>query len=243
MPFYGEAGEVEPPALGYESSESHGRNRNPSPAIRGREGAEPGLRLRSPMSRSCLANPIGHRTGFLPWDQMALILDLLFIFVLRALDVGMATVRIVLLARGRKGTAAMIGFFEALIWVIAVARVLSALDDPARMIAFAAGFAAGTYIGSIVEEWLAIGQALVRIVTPSTAPPIASLLRERGFGATVVNGDGLQGEVRVIFSVMPRKAVDSVLAMISEVSPEAYVTIDDTASIDLHKRHERTVRK
>lgn len=174
---------------------------------------------------------------------MALVFDLMFIFVLRALDVAMATVRIVLLSRGKKGTAAAIGFFEALIWVIAVARVLSALDDPARMVAFAAGFAAGTYIGSMVEEWLAIGQVLVRIVTPSSAPPIAALLRERGFGATVVNGDGMQGEVRVIFSVMPRKSVDDVLALVGELSPDAYVTIDDTASIDLHKRQERTVRK
>lgn len=174
---------------------------------------------------------------------MALVFDLLFIFVLRALDVGMATVRIVLLSRGRKGTASVIGFFEALIWVIAVARVLSALDDPARMVAFAAGFAAGTYLGSMVEEWLAIGQSLLRIVVPSEAPPIAPLLRDRGFGATVVNGDGMQGEVKVIFSVMPRKAVDSVLAMISDLSPDAYVTIDNTASIDLHQRHERTVRK
>ncbi len=174
---------------------------------------------------------------------MALVLDLLFIFVLRALDVGMATVRIVLLSRGRKGTASLIGFFEALIWVVAVARVLTALDDPIRMVAFAAGFAAGTYLGSMVEEWLAIGQSMVRIVTPTNAPAVAPLLRERGFGATVLNGDGMNGEVQVTFTVLPRKSLDAVLDMVREVSPEAYVTIDNTASIDLHMRQERTVRK
>ena len=174
---------------------------------------------------------------------MPLVLDLLLIFVLRALDVGMATVRIVLVSRGKKGTATVIGFFEALIWVIAVARVLEALDDPLRMIAFAAGFAAGTYVGSMVEEWLAIGQSMVRIVTPTSAGQIAPLLREKGFGATVLNGDGMNGEVRVTFTVLPRKRIEEILKLVKELSPEAYVTIDNTASIDLHHRQERSVRK
>src|SRR3970282_2607216 len=87
---------------------------------------------------------------------MELFLDLSIIFVLRVLDVGMATVRIVLLSRGRKGSAAFLGFFESLVWVLAIARVLSGLDDPARILAFAAGFAAGTYGGAVVEEWLAV---------------------------------------------------------------------------------------
>lgn len=174
---------------------------------------------------------------------MALAADLAFIFVLRAIDVGMATVRIVLLSRGRKGAAAFIGFFECLIWVVAVSRVLSGLDDPLRMVAFAAGFAAGTYIGSIVEGWLAIGQALVRVVAPIGTKPVAPLLRQRGFGATVLNGDGMNGEVQVTFTVVPRRKVDSVLRLVTDASPDAYVTIDDTASLDLHKRAERIVRK
>lgn len=174
---------------------------------------------------------------------MILVLDLAIIFVLRAVDVGMATVRIVLLSRGRKGAAAVIGFFEALIWVVAVSRVLGGLDDPLRLVAFAAGFAVGTYFGSIVEGWLAIGQALIRVVTPCDSAPVASLIRMQGFGATVLNGDGMNGEVQVTFTVVPRRKVDSVLRLISEANKEAFVTIDDTASLDLHKRAERTVRK
>src|SRR3970040_598006 len=93
-------------------------------------------------------------------------LDLIIIFTLRLLDVGMATVRIVLLGRGRRGPAAALGFVEALIWVLAITRVLGGLNDPARMVAFALGFAAGTYLGSVVEEWLALGQALGRVLAP-----------------------------------------------------------------------------
>jgi uncharacterized protein YebE (UPF0316 family) len=174
---------------------------------------------------------------------MVLAADLILIFVLRAIDVGMATVRIVLLSRGKKGTAAVIGFFECLIWVIAVSRVLTGLDDPLRMVAFAAGFAAGTYFGSMVEGWLAIGQSLIRVVTPCDSQPVAPLLRAQGFGATVLNGDGMYGEVQLTFTVVPRRKVDSALRLVVEANPDAYVTIEDTVSLDLHKRAERIVRR
>ncbi len=173
---------------------------------------------------------------------MQVFVDLLLIFVLRLLDVGMATVRIVLLGRGRRGPAAVLGFFEALVWVLAIARVFDGIDDPARMIAFALGFAAGTYAGSVVEEWMALGQSLIRIVTPVDSDPVAPLLRDHGYGATVLNGDGRSGEVRVTFCVLPRRDVYSVTAMIYKANPEAYVTIDQTSTVDL-ARHEGDVRK
>jgi uncharacterized protein YebE (UPF0316 family) len=173
---------------------------------------------------------------------MDVVLDLLIIFALRLLDVGMATVRIVLLGRGRRGPATLLGFFESLVWVLAIARVFDGLDDPARMVAFALGFAAGTYVGSLVEEWMALGQALVRIVAPVETEPVAPLLRERGYGATVVNGDGRSGEVRLTFCVVPRKEVFSVTSLIHAANPAAYVTIDQTSTFDL-ARHAGDVKK
>lgn len=174
---------------------------------------------------------------------MDITFDLLFIFTLRTIDVGIGTVRIVLLGRGKRGTAAALGFAESLIWVIAVSRVLDGLDDPLRMVAFAAGFAAGTYAGSLVEEWLAIGQSLVRVVAPVETDQVAPLLRGQGFGATVFNGDGLDGEVRLTLSVVPRKRVAEVTRLVHEANPEAFVTVEGTASIDLAARHNRYVRK
>jgi uncharacterized protein YebE (UPF0316 family) len=174
---------------------------------------------------------------------MDITIDLLFIFALRTVDVGIGTVRIVLLGRGKRGAAATLGFFESLLWVIAVSRVLDGLDDPLRMVAFAAGFAAGTYAGSLVEEWIAMGQSLVRIVAPTSTTQVAPLLRDRGFAATVFDGDGLEGEVRLTLSVVPRKQLAEVTALVRVANPEAFVTVDQTASIDLVARHNRDVRK
>jgi len=172
---------------------------------------------------------------------MQLALDLFIIFSLRSIDVGISTVRIVLLGRGRRTLAAALGFVESLIWVIAVARVLSGLQDPWRMVAFAAGFAAGTYLGSLVEEWLAIGQSLLRVVAPVETDQVAPLLREMGFGATVLNGDGMKGEVRLTLAVIPRRRVGEAITKIKQANPEAFVTIDHTDSITF--RRDTDVRK
>ncbi len=174
---------------------------------------------------------------------MAPVLDLIVIFLLRLLDVGISTIRIVLIGRGRRLPAAGLGFVESFIWVVAVSRVLTGLDDPVRMVAFAAGFGAGTYLGSVVEEWIALGQSLVRVVSAVGSPEVAPILRQQGFGATVVNGDGLEGEVRITFSVVPRKRVRELTGLVHSVNPEAYVTVDHTSSIDLAARHDRDVRK
>jgi uncharacterized protein YebE (UPF0316 family) len=175
---------------------------------------------------------------------MDLFIDLATIFTLRLIDVALATVRIVLLGRGKKGTAAALALLEGLIWVVAISRVLSAgLHDPARIVAFAAGFAAGTLVGALVEERLALGQSLVRIVAPVSTPQVADALRAEGYGATVINGDGMEGEVRLTFTVVPRKKLKEVTALVHQVNPGAYVTVDhQTSSVDLMARHGREVR-
>lgn len=174
---------------------------------------------------------------------MNLATDLLVIFLLRTVDVGIGTVRIVLLGRGKRGLAATLGFVESLIWVIAASRVLSAMDDPWRMVAFASGFAAGTYVGSWVEQWLAIGQSLVRVVAPIATDPVAPVLKEGGFPATIFHGEGHEGEVRLTLSVVPRRKVPEVVALVREANPDAFVTEDQTSSLDTTTRRNRDVRE
>ena len=111
------------------------------------------------------------------------------------------------------------------------------------MVAFALGFAAGTYAGSVVEEWLALGQSLIRVVAPTQTDPVAPLLRQQGYGATVLNGDGLSGEVRVTFSVVPRKKVWTVTRLIHEANPQAFVTVEQTSTVNLAERHGGDVQR
>ena len=160
----------------------------------------------------------------------------LLIFSLRLLDVSVGTIRIVMLVRGKRFVAGLLGFAESLTWVIAAGLVLSNLDSPVKVVAFASGFAMGTVLGSTVEQWIAVGNALLRVITPVDTAPVADQLRAAGYSVTVVNGEGLNGDVRIAFTVIKRRRAKEVLAIVREANPEAFVTIEDTRMPSLDAR-------
>lgn len=167
--------------------------------------------------------------------SMELFLGSLLIFVLRIGDVGIASVRIVTLMRGKIWLAALLGFFESLFWVSAAAIVFTNLDHPIRIISFAAGFATGTMIGGFVERWLAMGTALLRVITPIESAPVAEALRAAGYAVTVLNAEGRDGEVRLNFMVLPRRKVKDALAIVHRVSPDAFITVEDIRIAELER--------
>ncbi|MEX1043059.1 MAG: DUF5698 domain-containing protein [Acidimicrobiia bacterium] len=171
------------------------------------------------------------------------LVDLILIFLLRLTDVSIGTVRIVLLGRGSRGRAAALGVIESFIWVIAAARVLDGLDDIWRMVAFAAGYGAGTALGVTMERWMAVGSALVRIVAPSSSPRAAEGLRELGYAVTVLAGDQSGDEVRVSLVVVPRRKLKEVYREIARLNPQALVTIESVVQVDLAAARMKSVRK
>ena len=172
---------------------------------------------------------------------MELFLGSLLIFVLRVGDVGISSVRIVTLMRGKIWLAAFLGFFESLLWVSAAAIVFSNLDHPIRIISFAAGFATGTMIGGFVERWLAMGTALVRVIAPNDSPRVAAPLRAAGFSVTVLNAEGRDGDVRLNFMVLPRRRVKEAMAIVHQVNPDAFVTVEDIRIAELERAKRATV--
>lgn len=159
---------------------------------------------------------------------LGLILSALLIFGLRIVDVSLGTLRIGFLVRGERSLAGLFGFFESLVWLIAAAQVLSNLDSPLKFIAYAGGYAAGTMLGVSLESWLAIGDTIMRVVTPLDTPPVDDALREAGFYVTVLNARGRNGDVSVAFSVLPRRKMQYALALIAEVNPHTFVTFENT---------------
>lgn len=161
-------------------------------------------------------------------DWVALALSALLIFGLRILDVTLGTLRITYLVRGQRSVAGLLGFFEALVWLTAAAQVLGNLDSPVKFVAYAAGYAAGTMLGVSVERWIAAGDSMLRVVSKADGPPLEGPMREAGYFVTSLNAQGRDGDVRVLFTVLPRRRVPEVLKLLRRINPAAYVTIEST---------------
>lgn len=160
-----------------------------------------------------------------PWIIYGLIPIL--IVIARIIDVSIGTVRIIYLIRGHKMLAAILGFFESLIWLIAVVQIMQNITNPLYYVTFAGGFALGNYVGLFIEEKLAIGNSIIRIITQREASGLVEKLNNAGFGVTHVDAFGRTSEVKIIYSVVKRDDLHRVLKIVKEFNPKAFYTIED----------------
>lgn len=156
-----------------------------------------------------------------------------FIFVAKLVEVSIATIRNVLINRGEKLKGAVIGFFEVMIWAIVVSQVLGSLsEDPIKLIVYCLAFSLGNYVGVIIEGKLAIGTACIQaVVSEEKKKELAQVLRDKGFGVTVIEAEGKNGVVDIFMIYLKRKCVEEAIALIQEYSPTSFVTVNDVRTM------------
>lgn len=182
---------------------------------------------------------------FIKTEEFNLFIIPFMIFGLRVLDVSLGTIRIIFVSKGYTSFAPFIGFVEILIWVFAVSRIMDNLNNWIFYIAYAGGFAAGTYVGMVLEKKLAIGHELIRIITQKDATDLIFLLKEKGFRITSVKAEGGLGPVSVLYVITKRKFIEGVIKIIKIYNPHAIYTIEDIRAVSssLIKSHIAIKRK
>jgi uncharacterized protein YebE (UPF0316 family) len=154
----------------------------------------------------------------------------LLIFAAEMLVVTVGTLRIIFVARGLTLLAPLLGFIEVLTWLLAIGLTMQNLDDWKCFIAFALGFTVGNWLGIVIEKRLAIGAVIVRIISHLDSSALVNALREARFGVTCVDGAGASGKVQIIMSVIKRRQLPEVVALIEAHQPGAFYAVDDLQS-------------
>jgi uncharacterized protein YebE (UPF0316 family) len=158
-------------------------------------------------------------------------LSALLIFILRVSDMTLDTLRVLFVMRGKKRIAWILGFFQSAIFVLAIGKVLTQLDNPLNIIGYAAGFATGNVVGMYIEERIAIGHVLINIISPRRGSAIVNHLRQNGYAVTELSGRGKDGMVSMINCSVLRKQVDTVRSLVNEIDPEAFITAEDVRPV------------
>ena len=158
---------------------------------------------------------------------MSFLFPFLLIIVARICDVSMGTLRVAFIARGRKYLAAACGFVEVLIWISVVSRVLTGDQKFLTYVAYALGFASGTLVGMFIEEQLAVGWSLIRIISQKPVEALVQQLSAAGFGVTLQDAQGARGPVQVIVTLMPRKRVGEAQEYLEQFDEDVFYTIED----------------
>lgn len=163
---------------------------------------------------------------FIQTDLFTYVILPLFIFFARIIDVSLGTLRIIFVTKGMQRVAPLIGFFEVFIWLLAISRIMQNLDNWVCYVAYAAGFASGNLIGMLIEEKLAIGHEMIRVITRKDATNLIDELRETGHGVTWVNARGVEGDVAVLYIIARRSMIRGVLDLINKHNPRALYTVE-----------------
>ena len=170
---------------------------------------------------------------------MNIFLAVIYVFLLRLIEQALGTLRSLYVNKGKPKLGALLGFIESAIWVVAISQVIKDLNDPLLIMGYALGFAAGTISGSYIESTIAIGNVVVRVFIQrnENSELLANELRANDFGVTVINGQGRDGEVSIAWCVTPRKKVKQLLGIVSEITPDAYVTTEATSPTNLNSKN------
>lgn len=160
----------------------------------------------------------------------AIFFDCLVIMTLRIIDVSLCTIRTIMLTKGKAKTAAVIGFFEILIYTKVLADIVTNLDRWYYLIAYAIGFSLGNYLGTILEKRLAFGDVQIRLIVNKDFYYIIEQLRHLGFGVTSFVGEGRDGERKMILITAKRKRVSELYQYLHSNKIEAFVSVNDITS-------------
>jgi len=154
----------------------------------------------------------------------------IIIFFGRIFDVTLGTLRIIFVSKGEKYKAPIVGFFEVFIWIVIISQIISRANDLVAYLSYAAGYAAGNYIGILVENKIAFGFQLFRVYTKRDPHELLQLLNKNGFGATLIKGEGAVSEVDIVEIVVNRKGANKVSELINTFDANAFYLVEDIRS-------------
>lgn len=155
----------------------------------------------------------------------------ILIFLARICDVTIGTARVIFVSRGYRVLAAATGFFEVLIWLLAIGQIMQHLDNPMCYIAYASGFSLGNYIGITLTEKLSLGTVLVHVLTNRDPSALITALRDSQYGVTTVQAQGAFEPVKLVFTIVPRSHLGKVMQIIHEHNPKSFCTIQEIGSM------------
>ncbi|HBF88039.1 MAG TPA: hypothetical protein DDX39_05290 [Bacteroidales bacterium] len=160
-------------------------------------------------------------------DTFTYIVLPILIFFARILDVSVGTLRIIFVSKGKKYIAPLLGFIEVFVWILVIGQIMENADNIICYIAYAAGFATGNYVGMILEEKIALGNVIIRIITQKDASELIIAMNNQNYGVTSVEAIGSKGGVHILYTVIKRSAINDVVEIIQQLNPKAFYTIED----------------
>lgn len=166
------------------------------------------------------------------FDLFGLIILPIMIFSFRIIDVTLGTIRIIFVSQGRRNIAPILGFFEILIWLLAVSQIFSNITNILYYIAYAGGFATGNYIGMYIEDKIAMGLYILRIILKEENYKLFHILHQNGYGLASLDAKGSDRSIKIVILIIRRKNFEKIKKVIENYDNDVFISVEHVHSIN-----------
>lgn len=159
------------------------------------------------------------------------------IFISKTIELALGTLRIIVIANGRKIFGAILQGVIAIVWMcITGVVIVNITKDPFKIVAFALGSAFGSYVGSMIEEKMAIGSnMLIIVIKKELEEKIISIIKDNGYKVT--NVEGCDKEKSILVVVLTRKDRKRIVNLIRNEDKDVTIIANNAFKLNNKKRH------
>jgi uncharacterized protein YebE (UPF0316 family) len=160
-------------------------------------------------------------------------LELAFIFFAKIVEVSLGTLRQILINKGYRRQGTILSFFEIILWTFVASRVILGLAEaPVKGIVYSIAYSLGVYIGSRIENFIALGKVLIEtIVSRENSGAVTGLLRDKGYAVTTMDARGRDSDKTVLMIFANRKGKEEIIREIHRIDGTAMIITNDISTL------------
>lgn len=160
------------------------------------------------------------------------------IFIFKVLENTLSTLRIIVVANGRKLLGSILQGVIALVWAFSTRLVVvDVLKDSFKVVSFTLGSLVGSYIGSLIEEKIAMGtNMLTAVIDKSYSSKIIRSLKKQKYDVIVLNGKRKDEFKNILFIMVKRKKRNDVIKLIKNIDSNSTVIVESAFTFDYLKK-------
>lgn len=159
--------------------------------------------------------------------------EIILILFAKIIEVSVSTLRIIYINKGFRKLGTVLSMVEILLWVFIASRVIVGVAEaPLKGIIYSIGFATGVYLGSIIENKLAVGKIFIQaVIMRDEAGKVVNAIRDAGYGVTVLNAQGKVKSRKVLMIFANRKNKDDIIRLINDLDDDALIVTNEVSMI------------
>ncbi|QWB95577.1 DUF2179 domain-containing protein [Mycoplasmatota bacterium] len=159
--------------------------------------------------------------------------ELLFIFFAKIIEVSIGTIRLIMVTKGYKKIGSGLAFIEVLLWVFVASVVIQGVTEtPIKGVIYSIGFAVGVYIGSMIENRLAVGKVEIHVISSKpNGLKIVKALRDKGYGVTALDAYGKDDARTLLLIYANRKNKEKLFKLVTDVDEKALIVAQEVSLI------------